>query len=114
MLCGMSSGIEANTPEPPYWAAIFTSQRTDGDQGYGAMAERMLTLAREQPGYLGVESARDTTGLGITVSYWRDEESIRRWKQVVEHRAAQQLGKSRWYAQFALRVARVERDSIGP
>lgn len=114
MLVGMSSGIETHTPEPPYWAALFTSQRTDGDQGYGAMAERMVALAREQPGFLGVESARDSTGLGITISYWRDEESIRRWKAVAEHRAAQALGKSRWYAAFALRVAKVERQSFGP
>lgn len=114
MLVGMSSGIETHTPEPPYWAALFTSQRTDGDQGYGAMAERMVALAREQPGYLGVESVRDSTGLGITISYWTDEESIRRWKAVAAHRAAQELGKSRWYAEFALRVAKVERQSFGP
>jgi len=114
MLPGMSSGIEHDTPEPPYWAALFTSQRTDGDQGYGAMAERMVALAREQPGFLGVESVRDHTGLGITISYWRDEDSIRRWKAVAEHRAAQELGKSRWYADFALRVAKVERQSFGP
>ena len=60
----------AATPEPPYLAVIFSSQRTDGDQGYGAMAERMVELAREQPGFLGVESARDAEGFGITVSYW--------------------------------------------
>ena len=110
----MSSGIDHHTPEPPYWAVLFTSQRTSGEQGYGAMAERMLALAQDQPGYLGVESVRDASGLGITLSYWSDEESIRPWKAVAEHRVAQELGKSRWYADFALRVARVERQSFGP
>jgi hypothetical protein len=60
----------APTPEPPYTAVVFTSLRTDGDRGYAAMAERMDRLAAEQPGYLGIEAARDADGLGITVSYW--------------------------------------------
>jgi heme-degrading monooxygenase HmoA len=110
----MSSGIDRQTPEPPYWAVLFTSQRTAGDQGYGAMAERMLALAKDQPGYLGVESVRDATGLGITLSYWKDEPSIRRWKAVLEHRAAQELGNARWYAEFSLRVAKVERQGFFP
>ncbi|MDA7416793.1 antibiotic biosynthesis monooxygenase [Xenophilus arseniciresistens] len=98
----------ANTPEPPYYAVIFTSLRTEGDHGYGAMAERMVALAAQQSGYLGVESARD--GLGITVSYWRDLESIRAWKAQSEHLVAQQLGRSDWYADYRIRIARVERD----
>lgn len=110
----MSSGIDRHTPEPPYRAVLFTSQRTNGDQGYGAMAERMLALAQDQPGYLGVEAVRDASGLGITLSCWRDEDSIRRRKAVAEHRVAQELGKSRWYADFALRVVRIERQSFGP
>ena len=98
----------AQTPEPPYYAVIFTSTRTEGDNGYGAMAASMERLAKEQPGYLGIESARDTA-LGITVSYWRDEESIRAWKAVAQHAAAQTTGRERWYSGFELRVARVER-----
>lgn len=98
----------ANTPEPPYYAVIFTSERTDVDEGYAAMAERMLALARTQPGFLGVESARD--GVGITVSYWRDLESIRHWKSDLEHREAQRLGREQWYRAFKTRIARVERD----
>ncbi|RQM67928.1 antibiotic biosynthesis monooxygenase family protein [Aeromonas enteropelogenes] len=98
----------ANTPEPPYYAVIFTSQRTDVDEGYAAMAERMLALARTQPGFLGVESARD--GVGITVSYWRDLESIRHWKSDLEHQEAQRLGREQWYRTFKTRIARVERD----
>ena len=80
----------AYTPAPPYYAVIFTSLRTDGDTGYGAMAERMVELAAQQPGYLGVESARET--VGITVSYWADLESIRAWKANAEHLDAQRLG----------------------
>jgi len=98
----------ANTPAPPYYAVIFTSLRTEGDQGYGAMAERMVELAMQQPGFLGAESVRD--GLGITVSYWADLASIAAWKQNAEHLEAQRLGRERWYAGFRLRIARVERD----
>ncbi|HEX9010902.1 MAG TPA: antibiotic biosynthesis monooxygenase, partial [Holophagaceae bacterium] len=104
--------VIAATPEPPYYAVIFTSQRTDGDQGYAAMAERMVELARQQPGFLGVESARDPEGFGLTVSYWRDEASIAAWKAHAEHAVAQRLGRERWYGAFALRVCRVERASV--
>lgn len=99
----------APTPQPPYYAAIFTSQRTAGDQGYGAMADRMLELAGQQPGYLGAESVRDAQGFGITVSYWASEAAIRDWKQHAEHQVAQAHGHARWYQHFELRIAKVER-----
>lgn len=100
----------ARLPEPPYWAVIFTSLRTPGDaEGYARTAERLVALAREQPGFLGVESVRDAEGVGITVSYWRDEESIREWKRLAVHAAAQREGRSRWYEDYELRVAKVER-----
>jgi heme-degrading monooxygenase HmoA len=102
--------VIAATPKPPYLAVIFTSQRTAGDQGYAAMAERMIELAQVQPGFLGVESARDADGLGITVSYWRDEAAIAAWKADTEHAVAQRLGLDRWYAAFHVRVCRVERE----
>ncbi|WP_431026081.1 antibiotic biosynthesis monooxygenase family protein [Halomonas sp. H5] len=98
----------ATTPEPPYYAVIFTSLRSEVDAGYAEMAERMLALAAEQPGFLGVESARE--GVGITVSYWRDPEAIRAWKANLEHREAQRLGHQQWYRYFRVRVARVERE----
>ncbi len=98
----------ANTPKPPYYAVIFTSLRTEGDNGYAAMAARMLELASEQPGFLGVASAREE--IGITVSYWSDLEAIRNWKANAEHREAQRLGREQWYAAFQTRIARVERD----
>jgi heme-degrading monooxygenase HmoA len=102
-------GLAQGLPEPPYHAVIFSSQRTPGDNGYGAMAERMVELAKAQPGFLGVESLRDANGLGITVSYWRDEASIAGWKRHAEHLVAQARGRREWYGAFELRVARVER-----
>ncbi|SFX80100.1 antibiotic biosynthesis monooxygenase family protein [Marinospirillum alkaliphilum] len=98
----------ANTPEPPYYAVIFTSLRTEGDKGYDAMSRKMVALAAEQPGFLGFESARE--GVGITVSYWSDLESIQRWKANAEHQVAQQMGHQVWYSSFKTRIAKVERD----
>ncbi|MEP2248543.1 antibiotic biosynthesis monooxygenase, partial [Marinobacter sp.] len=92
----------------PYYAVIFTSHRTEGDNGYGEMAERMAELAAQQPGYLGMESARE--GLGITVSYWESLEAIRNWKQNAEHQEAQRLGHQQWYSSFRVRIAKVERE----
>ncbi|MFV2022184.1 antibiotic biosynthesis monooxygenase family protein [Micromonospora sp. LOL_023] len=99
----------AHTPQPPYHLVVFTSTRTDDDLGYAAAAARMMELATEQPGFLGVDTARDRHGLGITVSYWRDEESITAWRRHLEHLAVQDDGRARWYASFAVHVARVER-----
>ncbi|MEX0286533.1 MAG: antibiotic biosynthesis monooxygenase [Paracoccaceae bacterium] len=105
----------APLPEPPYYAVIFTAQRTAQDEpGYGGMADAMTKLAAEQPGYIGVESTRDAEGLGITVSYWQDEESLLNWKAVAQHALAQQLGKDKWYSHYTLRVAKVERAYDGP
>jgi heme-degrading monooxygenase HmoA len=84
------SALFAATPQPPYYAAIFTSLRTQTDQGYGEMAERMVELAGQQAGYLGAESTRDAEGFGITVSYWESEEAIRQWKHNAEHQIAQE------------------------
>ena len=98
----------ARTPEPPYTAVIFTSTRTDVDNGYARMSERMESLAQEQPGYLGIESARED--VGITVSYWRDEESARAWKQVAAHSVAQHRGREVWYRDYRVRVATVTRE----
>jgi heme-degrading monooxygenase HmoA len=99
----------ASTPAPPYYAVIFTSLQTDLDsENYGKMADQMAALAAEQPGYLGAESARD--GLGITVSYWENLDSIRQWKAQADHLIAQQLGREKWYAAYKTRVCKVERD----
>jgi heme-degrading monooxygenase HmoA len=98
----------ADTPEPPYYAVIFTSTKIDEDKGYGAMSDRMVELVQQQEGFLGFESAREE--LGITVSYWRDEASILAWKAQLEHQEAQAQGKTLWYTGYKIRIAKVERD----
>jgi len=98
----------SRTPEAPYYAVIFTSTRTEGDHGYAAMSDRMIELAEKQPGFLGVEHARED--LGITVSYWKDLESIKNWKHHAEHSIARQKGREEWYKDYKVRIARVERD----
>jgi heme-degrading monooxygenase HmoA len=102
--------MPARLPEPPYWAVIFTSKRTaDDDEGYARAAAAMEELALEQPGYLGLESARGGDGVGITVSYWASLEAIAAWRAHAEHAVVQRLGRERWYETYELRVARVER-----
>jgi heme-degrading monooxygenase HmoA len=73
------------------------------------MADRMAALASQIPGFLGMESVRDSNGLGITVSYWELEDAIRKWKFHPEHQVAQEIGKQVWYTDYVLRIARVER-----
>lgn len=99
----------AKLPSPPYYAVIFSSRRTDGDNGYARTAERMVELASDQPGFLGVKSARGADGFGITVSYWDSVEAISRWRAHAEHRLAQESGKAAWYEHYEIRIARVER-----
>ena len=98
----------AATPQPPYFAVIFTSFRTEGDNGYGEMSEAMVSLASAQPGFLGVESAREE--IGITVSYWESLEAIAAWKRNYDHLAAQRRGRADWYQSYKVRICRVERD----
>lgn len=97
-------------PEPPYYAVIFNSiLRNDAAPGYSEMAELMENLAKKQPGYLGFESTRGEDGFGMTISYWKDEDSIKAWKNISEHFLAQKMGKEKWYQWFHIRVAKVER-----
>ncbi|NVZ40826.1 antibiotic biosynthesis monooxygenase [Pseudomonas sp. 21615526] len=100
----------AKTPKPPYYAVVFSSLRTEGDNGYGQAADRMLELARQQPGFLGVESARGDDGLGITVSYWSSEAEILAWKQHAEHTEVREQGRATWYLACHTRVCKVERS----
>lgn len=106
----MSDAKLATTPEPPYYAVIFASVRTKhDDQGYAVAADRMAQLASEQPGYLGVDSVRDASGVGITVSYWSSEAAIAGWRRNAEHTIVREQGRKDWYTQYELRVAKVER-----
>lgn len=98
----------ARTPQPPYYAVIFTSLRTAGDNGYGETARHIEELVKLQPGYLGIESARE--GLGITVGYFRSLEDIAAWKKNVDHAEAQRRGRADWYSAYRVRIAKVERE----
>ncbi|MES2376424.1 MAG: antibiotic biosynthesis monooxygenase [Bacteroidota bacterium] len=98
----------AQTPSTPYYAVIFTSIRTEGNNGYAAMADAMDELAKQQEGYLGIESARNE--IGITVSYWQSLEAIRNWKANTDHLIAQKYGREKWYANYKVRICKVERD----
>ena len=98
----------ANTPQPPYYAVIFTSVRTEGDNGYTEMSVKMTELAGQQEGFLGMESARNE--LGITVSYWKDRESIKNWRDHAEHTLAREMGRNKWYKSFKVRIATIESD----
>lgn len=97
----------ANTPEPPYYAVIFTSVRTDGDNGYAEAAKRIFEIARQQPGFIGNEASRQD--IGVSVSYWKSLEAIRAWKEHPEHRKVQKMAAV-WYGESRIRVCKVERD----
>ncbi len=109
----MTSGF-SKTPEPPYYAVIFTSRLGERDEGYGEMGLALVELAERQPGFLGIEATRGTDNLGITVSYWKDEASILAWKNQTQHLFAQKNGIEKWYEHYELRVAKVERAYSGP
>ena len=94
-------------PKPPYYAVIFTSIMNMDIEGYDEMAQKMEKLAQKQEGFIGIESARNK--IGITVSYWKDLDAIKRWKMNIEHQEAQRLGRSKWYKSFSVRIAKVER-----
>ncbi len=102
------SKMIANTPSAPYYAVIFTSNKTGPDNGYAVMSDRMEELAKQQPGYLGYESARSE--IGITISYWDSLDAIKNWKMNVEHQVAQKFGREEWYSQFKVRICRVDRE----
>lgn len=100
--------ISMNSNVTPYYAVIFTSQRTEGDYGYSEMSKLMETLVSQQDGYIGMESAREN--VGITVSYWQSIEAIKNWKTQYEHVFAQQKGRTDWYSWYKVRICKVERD----
>ena len=98
----------AETPSTPYYAVIFTANASRHQTGYAEMVQRMHELASESPGFLGMESSGDS--FEITVSYWKDEESISNWRVNSSHKVAQEQGQSKWYDAYDMRVAMVTRD----
>jgi len=96
-------------PKPPYWTVIFSSHRTPhDDEDYEVAAQRMVDLASQQPGFLGVESARDPQGFGLTISYWTNQDAIKAWRDHPEHQAVQAMGRDKWYRKYDVRVAEVK------
>jgi heme-degrading monooxygenase HmoA len=110
----MSTTGIASHLKPPYYAVVFTSLRTDGDNGYADASDAMVALAAQQSGFLGIESARGSDGVGITVSYWENEEAIANWRRNAEHAATREHGRTLWYSHYEVRIARVERAYAGP
>lgn len=104
-------GEMAKTPKPPYYAVIFTSIRTPGDNGYRETAEEMLRMVSRQEGFLGAESVRDESGFGMTVSYWSSLESINKWRNNGPHVQAKEMGKKLWYGKYRIRICKVESDN---
>jgi len=102
----------AKTTQLPYYAVIFSSLRSDVEEDYGLTSDRMMELAQQQPGFLGVEHARDQ--IGITVSYWQDLAAIKNWKEQAEHQIAQKLGKEKWYTSYRIRICKVEHEYGSP
>ena len=100
----------AKTPKPPYYAVIFTTVKSENQEGYAEMNEKMFALAKQQKGYLGIESARGE--IGVSVTYWETLEDIKNWKENAEHKLAQRKGYEMWYRYFKTRVCRVERDNF--
>ncbi|QQE13667.1 antibiotic biosynthesis monooxygenase [Planctomycetota bacterium] len=102
------------TEQLPYYAVIFTSNRTiDDESGYRRMNQRLETMVAKQPGFIGVETVRDDKGYGITISYWKDKKSIRAWREHTEHWIAQEKGKAKWYEWYRVQVCKVERAYSG-
>ena len=100
---------QANTPQPPYYAAIFSSTHTGAHEGYAEDTDTILELAQNHPGFLGVEAAGDDD-LSIAVSYWDSDETIRKFKELAEHLIIQKRGRDTYYKSYKVRVAKVERD----
>jgi len=91
-------------------AVIFVSIRNDADPvGYGRAAAAMDALAAQQPGYRGVDSAREAGGMGITISYWADDAAAIAWRDHPQHTAIRDHGRSLWYDSYSVNVARIER-----
>ncbi|MDP4828129.1 MAG: antibiotic biosynthesis monooxygenase [Flavobacteriales bacterium] len=91
----------------PYYVVIFTSEKLSNIEGYDEVAAEMEELAKQQPGYLGMDFVSGE--MSVTMSYWKDEASILHWKRNADHLMAQKMGREKWYKSYTTQVARVER-----
>ncbi|MFT5920595.1 MAG: heme-degrading monooxygenase HmoA, partial [Granulosicoccus sp.] len=66
--------------------------------------------AQKLKGFIGAESMRGEDGFGVTVLYFLDMETIREWSKDQKHLSAKQLGKEKWYSDYRVRIAKVERE----
>ena len=98
------------SPSPPYICAVFTSIRTNIDEGYEEMNNLLFNEIKNIDGYIGNEAFRDKDGFGVNVSYWKDLVSLKKWKNNQLHKKAQKLGKTKWYKEYKLRICKVERE----
>lgn len=97
------------TPAPPYYAVIAPTVLRDDAAGYPAMAMRLMELAPDVDGFLGIESCWQGKFV-LAVSYWRSLDAIDAWRRHARHQVAKDLGKTRWFEAYFTRIARVERD----
>jgi heme-degrading monooxygenase HmoA len=98
-----------NSIETPYYVVIFTSRKSADLHGYAEMAERMQTLCSAQPGFLKIVHSTSDEGASITSCYWQDLASISAWKANADHQVAQDQGIARWYDEYQIEIARIER-----
>jgi heme-degrading monooxygenase HmoA len=98
------------TPDPPYYTVIFTSVRTEVDEGYSEMNEALWLDAQKLPGFIGAEAFRDEDRFGVTVLYFKDLETIHEWSKYQKHLRAKEMGKQKWYSDYRVRIAKVERE----
>ena len=98
--------------ETPYFASIFTTQLGENLDGYDETSDRMAELVEKYDGFMGMHSARDENGYGITVCYWKSEDSINAWRNDLEHQTAQAKGKTGWYSEYTIQIAEVKRSTF--
>lgn len=90
------------------YVVIFRATIKQLDEQYLQMAARMRELALTQFGCIEFNAVSEGQQ-EVALSYWPDEQSIMSWREHPEHKIAQQLGKLRWYQDYSVQVAKVER-----
>ncbi len=94
-------------------AVIFEAQPHPGRRdAYLDAAARLRPLLEKIDGFVSIERFESLTTPGkiLSLSLWRDEEAVRSWRNVEEHRRIQAAGRQSIFADYRLRVAAVIRD----